>query len=543
MKILEIIKPFLMNNKLELILYIIFILLSYPLESTIIPKVYSSFFDELKTNITDKVLFKYFKILFSFMFIILTANFLHSKLETHLVANFNEILQNTFFEKILYFYENNYSDLELGKIITRINTLPAVIRELTTDLFSWVIPKFLTVLIINIYLFTINKKLGCMSLLFLVCIIIYNMYAFTPCVNLATNRHTLLENKSEQIQDKLSNLFNIYSAANADNEIKFFKNINEEYKVSQIKSTGCNNGIKNINNILVLVIFLFLCIYSAYLFKSNAITNKELITIYITSLFYIQGLNNIVTYLPDYTYHLGIISNVSDFLDDIYTEQIKKPDINILKGKIEIKNLTFGYNNTIIFDNFNLTINASDKIGIVGSSGNGKSTLIKLIMGYYKIDDNMIFIDGQDINKHNLKSLRKNISYINQNTKLFNKSIYENIQYGNTLTIDDIDKLYDKFKLNKIFKTNLNMLAGPNGDELSGGQRQIIHLLKIYNKNNKIMILDEPTSALDDESKKIIIDIIKTISKNNTLIIITHDLTNLNLVKNIITIKNGKISE
>ena len=165
-------------------------------------------------------------------------------------------------------------------------------------------------------------------------------------------------------------------------------------------------------------------------------------------------------------------------------------------------------------------------------------------MGYYKVADDTIFIDNQDINKYSLSSLRMNITYINQNNKLFNASIYENIQYGNKMSIDDINILIKKYNLENIFKNlsnGFNTVIGVNGDSLSGGQKQIIQLLRSYSKNNKIVILDEPTSALDDDTRLIVLEIIKHISQDSTLLIITHDENNLNIAKKIIHLADGKI--
>jgi ABC-type bacteriocin/lantibiotic exporter with double-glycine peptidase domain len=285
--------------------------------------------------------------------------------------------------------------------------------------------------------------------------------------------------------------------------------------------------------------------YIAYLFTQNIINKENTIALFLILNFYIPSLNTVITYLPDYTNHMGIITSVNDYIKQINIDRIKKPSLIINKGSIKIKNLNFGYSsNKNIFTNFNLTINDNDKIAIIGPSGNGKSTLIKLIMGYYKLDDNTIFIDDQDINKFSLSSLRKQVSYINQNTKLFNKTIFENIKYGNDLTDEDIHSLIDKYNLNRIFKNlqnGFNTNVGVNGDSLSGGQKQIVQLLRSYNKKNKILILDEPTSALDNHTRETVLNIIKDISINSTLIIITHDDNNLEIVNKTIKLKDGKI--
>jgi len=543
MESLKITKPFLKENKILLIVYIICILLSYPLESIILPRTFSKFFSELKNNISNKVFFKYFKILFVFMSIITIAQVINSKLDTKLITNFNESISNIFFEKIINFYENNYKDLELGKLTFRINQVPTVMRELTTDLITWVLPKFFTVLIINFYFFKINTMLGLISVFFIVALVYYNISNIKPCINLSNERYNLYEDKSEFIQDKLSNLYSIYSSGNSKSEIENYKEVTKNFKYKQRSALSCINNIKTINNIGISILFLLLCMYTIYLLKQKKIQNEELVSIFMTLLFYIQGLNTIANYLPDYATHLGIIKSVNDYINEINYEESIKPDIILDKGTVNIVNLNFKYpNGKQIFNNFNLSINDNEKVAIIGSSGNGKSTLIKLIMGYYKVPDDSIFISEQDINKHNLKSLRKQISYINQNTKLFNKSIYDNIKYGNSLTNNEIDEIFIKYDLDRVFNNmNKNSSVGVNGDELSGGQKQIIQLLRIYNKNNKIIILDEPTSALDSKTKSIFLNLIKEIGANSTLIIITHDETNLELVNKVIKIQNGII--
>ena len=364
-----------------------------------------------------------------------------------------------------------------------------------------------------------------------------------PCINLSNDRYNLYEYKTENIQDKLSNLYSIYSSGNSQKEIDNYKIINKQFKDTQHSSLKCINNIKIINTIGISILFLLLCTVTVYIYKQNKIQSEELVSIFMTLLFYMQGLNTIANFLPDYATHLGILKSINDYITEINYEESLKPDIILDKGIIQINNLNFKYSNgKVIFNNFNLLINDNDKIAIVGTSGNGKSTLIKLIMGYYKIDDNTIIINNQDINKYNLKSLRKQISYINQNTKLFNISIYDNIKYGNTLTNKEIDDIFIKYNLDSVFNNmNKNTFVGVNGDELSGGQKQIILLLRIYNKNSKIIILDEPTSALDVKTKNIFLNLIKEISSNSTLIIITHDESNIELVNKIIKIQNGII--
>jgi len=539
----KLVKPFYNKYKLYIFIYTFCVALSYPLESIIIPKIYSGFFQNLKDNITYNSFFDFFKKIIFFLFITSLASFVVTKLDIFLIPEFNASIANVFYEKILYYYENNYTDLELGRLLTRINGLPSILREVTSDLFIWILPKMLTIVIINLYFFKHNKLLGLLSFSCVLLAIFYNYIKSKKCIELSSNKYKFYENKSENLQDRLSNLYSIYSAGNVNDELNNYIEINEQFKTVHRDSMKCNTNIKFTNNITTTFIFIGLSTFVVYLYKSKQFDKDQLITILMVLLFYIPCLNTIITYFPDYINHLGIISSIDDYVDQICVEHPPKQDIIITNGKIEIKNLTFSYNNkNNIFENFNLLINANDKIAIIGPSGNGKSTLIKLIMGYYPVPENTIFIDGQDINQYSLASLRRQISYLNQTTKMFNKSIYDNIKYGNDISNDDINFAYTKFNLDSIFKNvDFNDLVGVTSGKISGGQSQVILLLRIYFKKSKIVILDEPTAALDNLTKEKVVNIIKEISLNSTLIIITHDKSNLQLTNKKIELINGKI--
>jgi len=275
--------------------------------------------------------------------------------------------------------------------------------------------------------------------------------------------------------------------------------------------------------------------------------------IFINIIYYTPCIITINSTIPLLINNYGKLKAVDDFIKDLYNVNIENKDreINdnikrpIKNGTITINNLNFGYNdNNLLFKNFYLTIKENENIAIVGSSGNGKSTLIKLIMGYYKVNNNMIYIGEDDINNYDLNDLRKQISYVNQNNKLFNMSIMKNIQYGNNISEEEIINICNELNIINIFKNlkdGFNTIAGIDGNNLSGGQRQIIHILRCIFKKNKIVILDEPTSAIDKDNTLNIINIINELSKHSTLILITHDESILNIVDRVVVIDSGKI--
>jgi ABC-type bacteriocin/lantibiotic exporter with double-glycine peptidase domain len=267
------------------------------------------------------------------------SQIISSKLETIIIPEFNKYVSNILFQKIIYFYENNYADLELGKILARINSLPSIIRELTTDLFTWIIPKVISLIIINSYFFYYNFNLGIISLVFLAIIVYYNLSNYSRCIDISNKRYMVYEDKSEAVQDKLSNLYSIYSSDKINDEINSYDKITEKFKNLQNSSMSCSNNIKNNNNTLTLIFFISMLAYIAYLYNVKNITKEDLIALYLTLNFYVPSLNTVITYLPDYTNHMGIITSVNDYIKQINIDRIKKPPLNIINGSIIIKNL------------------------------------------------------------------------------------------------------------------------------------------------------------------------------------------------------------
>jgi ABC-type bacteriocin/lantibiotic exporter with double-glycine peptidase domain len=546
MNTLNLIKSFVTSNKQIFIIYIFFSLLSYPLESLVIPNLFGSFFADIKNGSNNYKTF-FFKIIF-FTLLINFSYSIMSYIDSIIISDFNEYAVNELYKKILLSYKSEFQELELGKIISRLNTLPGVIRELSTDLFNWLLPRAISIIITVIYFFYINTQLGLITTGFLFLLFYYNFVSYSKCVKLSEKRYNKYEERAEKTQDKLSNLFSIYSSSNVDNEIKKYKNTNTKYKNLYLATMLCSSKIKSFNNFIQCLMFIVLNGFVIYQFKINKMSFAQMISLNMIISFLIPCIATIMKALPDYTNHVGIIKSIDEFLTKINKSVITKPNLLITNGSIKIKSLSFGYKNNKLFDNFNLDIKQGQFIGLIGESGNGKSTLIKLIMGYFEVEPNTIFIDDKDITLYSIDSIRKQIIYLNQNTKLFNETIYYNIQYGNTLTIEQINELVKKFNLDKIFINLTNGLytkAGVNGDTLSGGQKQIIQLLRLYGSidKSKIAIFDEPTAAVDPETKHIVLNIIKDLTKNLTTILITHDTTNLSIVNRIVKISNGKIIE
>lgn len=226
-------------------------------------------------------------------------------------------------------------------------------------------------------------------------------------------------------------------------------------------------------------------------------------------------------------------------------ENAKKLIIN--SGKIEFKSASFGYSNSLLFKDLSIIISAKEKIGLVGCSGNGKTTFCNLILRLFDLRSGKILIDNQNISHVTQQSLRSVISVVPQDPVLFHRSIFENIRYGNSNASseeiisaaknahvsDFLDSFDEKYDFN----------VGEFGNKLSKGQKQRVAIARAILKNAPILFLDEATSALDSISEKLIQDSLKYIMQNKTVITIAHRLSTLKQMDRILVFDMGRIIE
>jgi ATP-binding cassette subfamily B protein len=223
----------------------------------------------------------------------------------------------------------------------------------------------------------------------------------------------------------------------------------------------------------------------------------------------------------------------------------------VKNGTIEINKINFAYHESSstesVFKDLALTIPAGQKIGLVGPSGGGKSTLTRLLLRFDDVDEGSIVIDGQDIKQVKQTSLRQAISYVPQEPLLFHRSILENIAYGKPdATISEVQKAAklayaDEF-INKL-PAKYDTIVGERGVKLSGGQRQRVAIARAILKNAPILILDEATSALDSESEVYIQKALEQLMKNRTTIVIAHRLSTIQKMDRVIVLDEGAIVE
>ena len=238
--------------------------------------------------------------------------------------------------------------------------------------------------------------------------------------------------------------------------------------------------------------------------------------------------------------------------DDLFKEVLVQNKENakklkMSKAEIEFQDVTFAYVDKYVLKNFDLNIKSGERIGIVGLSGAGKTTLVNLLLRMYDVDKGAILIDGQNIKDVSQQSLRKQIALVPQESALFNRTILENIRYAQpTATRADVIAAAKKANIHKFISElpkGYDTLVGNRGIKLSGGQRQRIAIARAILKNAPVLILDEATSALDSENEMQIQSALRYVMRGKTTVAIAHRLSTLRNMDRIIVMHKGKIVE
>ena len=249
----------------------------------------------------------------------------------------------------------------------------------------------------------------------------------------------------------------------------------------------------------------------------------------------------------------GDASGMTEVLDEprLVDDVPGAKPIEVEKGTIDFSHLNFWYSDggvkTKVFDDFNLHIPAGQRIGLVGRSGAGKTTLTKLLLRLSDIQEGEILIDGQNVATTTQQSLRRAVAYVPQEALLFHRTIAENISYGrpdaSMEEIREAARMANALEFIEKLPEGFNTVTGERGIKLSGGQRQRIAIARAMLTNAPILVLDEATSALDSESEAQVQDALKKLMKGRTSIVVAHRLSTVANLDRIVVLDKGKIVE
>ena len=465
------------------------------------------------------------------------------------VSRFIEFdLKNEIFQKYqelnMKFYKNN----RVGDLMNRISEDVSKVRMYVGPALMYTINTISLFIIIITYMISIDPKL--------------TLYTIAPLPILSVLIYKLsrqINIKSKKVQESLSKLTTF--SQESFSGISIIKSNTIENKVNDFM-TDFSNETKNKS--------IDLAKFQSWFFPMMIllIGLSNLLVIYVGGNQYINGEINLgvlaefIIYVNMLTWPVATVGWVTSIIQQAEASQKrinefllekneiinKNNDTYKIDGTVEFKNVKLKYEETNIqaLNNINFKINSGQSLGIIGSVGSGKSTILELIVRNYDVDSGSIYIDNKNIKDHNINLVRNEIGYVPQSTFLFSDTIYNNINFGNIKS--DVNEVYDKSKIACIdddinsFPNKYSSILGERGINLSGGQKQRLAIARALLKNPKILILDDSLSALDTETEHLLINNLNKL-ENITKIIVSHRITTIENCDLILVLNNGEITE
>ena len=541
--ILSILKNILFDNK-----KIIINLLSLTLITTIFTCVYSYYFKIIIDKVlnTDKLNILVITIIFLLIFVLKTfIEYLRNNLLLYLNQKIDLSIITTTIDKIISLPYSYYKNKTTGEMISRINDLFYIKNVISKIIITIFLDIFLALSTL-IILFNINKTMS-MYLFIIIIIYIILFLVFRPSIK---NMTDINQEDNSNINSLLVESISSYETIKGLNLEKTFQN-----KINKLYLNSINNNLNFskiintqdlLNDFFEGIILLFILYTGSILIMDNLLTIGSLITFNSLVYYFITPIKTSLDFYKDLFYVKNSIKRINNILNYKY-EKLDKNTNLLITGDIKINNLEFSYNNkTKIINDISLNINDKDKVLILGSSGSGKSSLLKLLYKYYDIDRNKIYINDYDINDYSLKDIRENITYISQNEVLYNDTIRNNIILDRDIDDKSFINICNMLYVNEIIKDNIlsyDYNLEENGANISGGQRQRIILARSLLKKSKIILIDEGLNEIDINLERKILKNIFTYFKDKTIIIVSHRLDNMDLYNKVINIEQGKVKD
>ena len=518
-------------------------LFTLPIENVILPTFYSHFLDAIRkptsslpkighdiwSNVTSGSGSGVLYCIGGLWVIVILAYVCKNTLESKWFPEYLSFVRQQLFGGTVENHSERYKDLRVGEEIARIIEVSYNIAMVFWWILAELVPLYIAIIGMIIYLLYLNTSVG----LVMGCGVLVHTIVFVTmgyeCVLMSSKREDYFLEMTEKLSDSFSNLMNVYLNNMKGNELKKNKHVEAKHAALYTKTYECTrNTIAVLSLVTILTFICTICVMYEQR-RGSLIDAHGFVVIWFILILYMSNLLRLSDEIPAYLTRIGIIHCSRHYLYDIVTPNEKRSrKHNISSGKIEFKNITFAYpeSKAPILKGFSLTVSGGEKVGILGTSGSGKTTAMKLLSGIYRPSRGSLKIDGHPIHTIQTHHLRKNVVYINQRTQLFNTSILKNIQYGNYVSAKEIQTLLNRYRLNVVYQKlpqGIHTNAGVQGAGLSLGMQKVTMLLRGILREGKIVVFDEPLAGLDAQTRRKILRLINEQCQGKTTIVITHD--------------------
>ena len=444
-----------------------------------------------------------------------------------------------------------FSSAKIGELMTKVVTDPNNINSVIKETFN-MIPEIFKVVICFGLALSIDWKLT-LGILIVAPVLITVVKKYSKKLKRSgKKRQEAMGVINSKLQESLSGIRVIKAFAMEQEEIRDFRIKNTKLKRIAIQTAKYNARSSAVSEALNYIMIAGLLLAGGYrVLRGHDFTPGDFVTIMgaISSMY--TPIRRAITRFNEISVDIPSVGRVFEILEEEpkIIDNENKILFQYFSDNITFENVDFKYKDSEerILKNINLTVKKGETVAFVGNSGGGKSTLVNLIPRFFDVSSGVIKIDGVDIKDYDVKSLRKNIGIVPQETFLFSGTILQNIKYGKRdATFDEIKEAAKKANAHDFIENleeGYNTEIGERGVKLSGGQKQRIAIARAILENPQILILDEATSALDNESEKLVQDALEKLMGNKTTFVIAHRLTTIENSDKIVVLQQGEIKE
>lgn len=452
------------------------------------------------------------------------------------------------YEKLSFsYYDQNNSGQMMSKLVSDLFDISELAHHGPENLFI----SLIKIIGSFIFLFMINRMLAVPMLILVVLMLVFSYGQNKKMQETFMDNRRKIGDINSSLQDTLAGIRVVQSFANERIEQEKFNRSNENFLISKDANYRCMGSFMSGNAFFQGMMYLVTLVFGGFLIAHGRMEASDLamyalyIGIFISPIQILVELTEMMQKgLSGFRRFLEVVETEPDIVDAADAKPLKN-----VKGNVCYEDVSFHYSDddTPVLSHVSFEIPAGKSIALVGPSGSGKTTICSLLPRFYDVTDGRVTIDGNDVRKLTLESLRSQIGLVSQDVYLFGGSIKDNIAYGKpNATMDEIVDAAKKANIHDFIMElpdKYDTFVGERGTRLSGGQKQRISIARVFLKNPPVLILDEATSALDNESERFIQKSLEELAKDRTTITIAHRLSTIRNADEILVVADCGIAE